>query len=236
MNYLTKRKVSIVSNIPGTTRDVVESTLDIGGYPVILSDTAGLRPSDSVINDANVDAPWGISPIEKIGIELAHHRIRNETDFRICVLDSSQDLYAQLHKVGELIDKKSLLVLNKVDLVSESTLDAQKRILSKLSPYVACTSMQTHDGSNELLQLMIQLLKDKFEVRLDDKNPVITSLRQKNHLLTCINHLDQFLIQNDVVLAAEELRLALISIGMITKNIDLEMVLDTLFKDFCIGK
>jgi len=99
LNYLSNREVAIVSEIAGTTRDVIETHLNIGGYPVIISDTAGIRESED--------------EIERKGIKLSLKKAE-EADLKIIILDQKTQKNSDF--LRDLSDGKSLLVINKIDL------------------------------------------------------------------------------------------------------------------------
>ncbi|CAO3591942.1 unnamed protein product [Absidia cylindrospora] len=236
LNRLAKREAAIVSDIPGTTRDVVEVTLNLGGYPVILSDTAGLRESDD--------------RIEMEGVKRAKARVEL-SDIKICLLSlSNLDLGSESSKqqqnvnidpiVRQVIDSDTYVLLNKQDMVSgtSSFLALADRIERETGARkVWSVSCKTGQGMDVFLRDMVQILKARFDQSL--ANPVlITQARHRQHLEQCLESLDAFLdipVQ-DIVLGAEELRQAANSLGRITGRIDVENVLDALFGQFCIGK
>ncbi|KAJ3375463.1 tRNA modification GTPase gtpbp3, mitochondrial [Allomyces arbusculus] len=220
LNFLARRRVAIVSEIPGTTRDVVESLVDIGGYPVLLGDTAGLRAADD--------------PVERIGIEIAYERLKGETDLKIAVVDVTKPR-TQLKELKPWLDQATVVVLNKVDkLESRSNmLDGWVRDAKQLTPHVVAVSVKNQQGLDQFIRVLETLLTDQYG-RQD--RPALTNERHRSHLVRCVDHLDQFLAEQDVVLAAEELRRAAQCVGAITGVVDVEEVLDVVFRDFCIGK
>ncbi|CEI99604.1 Putative tRNA modification GTPase TrmE [Rhizopus microsporus] len=211
LNRLTKREAAIVSNIPGTTRDIVEVKLDLAGFPVVLCDTAGLRESSDVI--------------EMEGIKRAKARI-DISDIKICMLSAEQGESID-PMVEQLIDDNTYVILNKEDAVSQQELlDLSERIRAKVkSKNIWTMSCKTGLGV------------DRFDSALD--NPVlITQARHREHLEECARSLKAFLDMptEELVLSAEELRLAANALGRVTGRIDVEKVLDVLFGQFCIGK
>ncbi|SAM02336.1 hypothetical protein [Absidia glauca] len=227
LNKLAKREAAIVSDIPGTTRDVVEVTMNLGGYPVILSDTAGLRESDD--------------RIEMEGVKRAKARVEL-SDIKICLLSLTgfdpQQVYID-PIVRQVIDSETFVLLNKQDMapgVSASDLSDQIQRETGAKK-VWCISCMTGQGMDVFLSDMVQLLKTRFDQSL--ASPVlITQARHRQHLESCLESLDAFLVLpvQDIVLGAEELRQAANALGRITGRIDVENVLDALFGQFCIGK
>ncbi|KAG1053925.1 hypothetical protein G6F43_004031 [Rhizopus delemar] len=223
LNKLTKREAAIVSNIPGTTRDIVEVKLDLGGFPVILCDTAGLRESEDTI--------------EMEGIKRAKNRIDN-SDIKICMLplDSGASIDPMIE---QMIDNDTYVILNKEDTISHQELsDISKKIKKKVSAKKVWTvSCETGLGMDQFLTELIDILKSRYDEAL--ASPVlITQARHRNHLEECVRSLKAFLDMpaEEIVLSAEELRLAGNALGRITGRIDVDKVLDVLFGQFCIGK
>ncbi|KAG1178111.1 hypothetical protein G6F70_003579 [Rhizopus microsporus] len=223
LNRLTKREAAIVSNIPGTTRDIVEVKLDLAGFPVVLCDTAGLRESSDVI--------------EMEGIKRAKARI-DISDIKICMLSAEQGESID-PMVEQLIDDNTYVILNKEDAVSQQELlDLSERIRAKVkSKNIWTMSCKTGLGVDRFLAELLNVLKSRFDSALD--NPVlITQARHREHLEECARSLKAFLDMptEELVLSAEELRLAANALGRVTGRIDVEKVLDVLFGQFCIGK
>ncbi|ORZ41436.1 hypothetical protein BCR44DRAFT_45838, partial [Catenaria anguillulae PL171] len=228
LNHLAQRSVAIVSPIPGTTRDIVETTVDIAGYPVVVGDTAGIRPASDT-QDA----------IELMGMHRARDRIENETDLRVCVMDLTRALEEQVPASAQAwITDQTLVVLNKADAVSLDVVEAVRSKVGKWTQHVAVVSLTSGQGVLELNQVLAQLLASVYGEAMDRTGaPVLTNARHRAHLEACQAALGRFLDnEHDVVLAAEELRLAATSIGRITGRVDTEAVLDVVFSDFCIGK
>ncbi|KAI8334052.1 tRNA modification GTPase GTPBP3, mitochondrial-like protein [Blakeslea trispora] len=224
LNRLAKREAAIVSDIPGTTRDVVEVKLNLGGYPVIVCDTAGLRESNDLV--------------ELEGIRRARQKVAL-ADIRICLISLEEGL-ALDPVVKEVIDKDTCVILNKQDVVvNQQQLDAWVETIKKETGANRVWSMscETGQGVSVFLNEMIDILKSKYDDSI--ANPVlITQARHREHLEDCIAYLDTFknMPESDIVLAAEELRQAANALGRITGKIDVENVLDVLFGQFCIGK
>ena len=213
LNNLSNREVAIVSEIAGTTRDVVETHLNIDGYPVIISDTAGIRESKD--------------EIEKKGIRLSLKKAEN-ADLKLVVVDAkSIDLSGFLN---DLLKNDAILVVNKSDLIKD-----------KLNPEIlklnhVLISLKDNSNIDELIKKIKNYLRDKF---ITEEDILITRERHRQHLVQCVDHLKNFLDKNskkDFDKAAEDLRLATRHLGMIVGKVDVEEILGSIFNDFCIGK
>jgi tRNA modification GTPase len=213
LNNLSNREVAIVSEIAGTTRDVVETHLNIDGYPVIISDTAGIRDSKD--------------EIEKKGIKLSLKKAEN-ADLKLVVVDAKNiDLSGFLN---DLLKNNAILVVNKSDLL-KGKLDPK---ISKLNHVVV--SLKDNLNIDKLISKIKDNLKNKF---ISEEDILITRERHRQHLIQCADHLKNFLDKNhkkDFDKAAEDLRLATRHLGMIVGKVDVEEILGSIFNDFCIGK
>jgi len=213
MNLLAHRDVAITSSVAGTTRDVIEVALDLGGYPVVLADTAGLR--------ATRDA------IEEEGVRRARARAES-ADLRLFVFDISQPDEATL--VSPEIDQKTLLILNKIDLGSKTYVNWVARYgEANLVPISALTGEGVEALVTRITGLVAQLLEP-------GETAVVTRARHRLALEACLAALDRFSSAILPELAAEELRSAALALGRITGRVDVEDMLDALFREFCIGK
>ena len=213
LNNLSNREVAIVSEIAGTTRDVVETHLNIDGYPVIISDTAGIRDSKD--------------EIEKKGIKLSLNKAEN-ADLKLVVVDAkSIDLSGFLN---DLLKKDAILVINKSDLLKEK-LDPE---ISKFNHVLI--SLKNNQNIDKLILKIKSNLENKF---ISEEDILITRERHRQHLLQCVDHLNNFSDKNDKKdfdKGAEDLRLATRQLGMIVGKVDVEEILGSIFNDFCIGK
>jgi tRNA modification GTPase len=213
LNNLSNREVAIVSEIAGTTRDVVETHLNIDGYPVIISDTAGIRDSKD--------------EIEKKGIKLSLNKAEN-ADLKLVVVDAKNiDLSGFLN---DLLKNNAILVVNKSDLLKEK-LDSE---ISKLNHVLI--SLKDNLNVDELISKIKNNLKNKF---ISEEDILITRERHRQHLEQCADHLRNFADKNnkkDFDKAAEDIRLATRHLGMIVGKVDVEEILGSIFNDFCIGK
>ena len=212
LNLLSKREVAIVSEEEGTTRDVIEIFLNIDGYPVILADTAGIREAKN--------------EVEKKGISLALDKSK-EADLNIIMIDNSSKTIDG--KIKDLINKESIVLLNKSDIKK----DDQKH---KFDADTILVSVK----DNKNIDLLIKKVKEKLSKKLISNNSVlITRERHRVKLNECLKELDKFLKKDhdkDIELAAEDLRLATRHLGNIVGKVDVEEILGSIFKDFCIGK
>ena len=213
LNHLSNRDVAIVSEIAGTTRDVIETHLNIEGYPVIVSDTAGIRESKN--------------EIEKKGIKLSLNRAE-EADLKLIVVDARTLIFSGVLK--DLLDQNALLVINKSDLLDGDIDPGIKKFNHVL------ISIKKNLNIDKLIIKIKNNLKTKF-ITSDDI--LITRERHRQHLKQCIDYLKNFNEKNEVDdfdKAAEDLRLATRHLGMIVGKVDVEEILGSIFNDFCIGK
>jgi tRNA modification GTPase len=200
LNVLARRDVAIVSETPGTTRDVVEVALNLGGYPVHVADTAGLRETKDAI--------------EAEGVRRALDRAR-DSDLVLLLLDG-----AAPHPPTDV--RADLVVWNKSELPGFVSGDG------------LAVSLKTGAGVTALLDRLTQLVRDKLDAKSDA--PVLTRPRHRAALEDALAALEQAQAARPPELLAEDLRLAARAIGRITGQVDVEEVLDFVFRDFCIGK
>ncbi len=213
LNYLSNRDVAIVSEIAGTTRDVIEAHLNLDGYPVVISDTAGIRESQD--------------EIEKKGIKLALKRAE-DADLNIIVIEPKSVNFTGF--LNDLISEKSIIVINKIDLDFKNI---NQQIL-KFNPIFL--SIKNETNLDELIKRIKDKLKNKF---VTSNETLITRERHRRSLEACVQHLINFEEKNaqeDFDKAAEDLRLATRHLGMIVGKVDVEEILGSIFSDFCIGK
>ena len=213
LNHLSNRDVAIVSETAGTTRDAIEIHLNIDGYPVIVSDTAGIRESKN--------------EIEKKGIKIALDKAEN-ADLRIIVIDAKNPVFKGVLK--DLMDESAILVVNKSDLLNE---DLNSEIKNLNHVLISVKDNLNIDG-------LILKIKKKLKNTLTTNNDIlITRERHRQHLEQSLNYLKNFEEKNraeDFDKAAEDLRLATKHLGMIVGKVDVEEILGSIFNDFCIGK
>ena len=213
LNHLSNRDVAIISEIAGTTRDVIETHLNIDGYPVIVSDTAGIRESKN--------------EIERKGIKLSLNRAE-EADLKLVVVDAKNPDFNDVLK--GLLDENAILVINKSDLL-EGDIEPEIKKLNHV-----LISIKQNLNIDELILKIKDNLKNKF---ISSDDILITRERHRQHLEQCLEHLKNFNKKNEVEdfdKAAEDLRLATRHLGMIVGKVDVEEILGSIFNDFCIGK
>ena len=213
LNYLSKRDAAIVSEVAGTTRDVIETHLNLDGYPVIVSDTAGIRNSKN--------------EIEKKGIKIALKHAR-DADIRLVIISAKNLNFRSIFK--DLLTKNAILVINKSDLI-------KGKISNKFKKYDhVIISIKKDFNLNKLITKIKSKLKNKFTTNEDI---LITRERHRENLISCVKHLENFQKKKytqDFDKAAEDLRLATRHLGMIVGKVDIEELLGSIFNDFCIGK
>ena len=213
LNNLSNREVAIVSEIAGTTRDVVETHLNLDGYPVIISDTAGIRDSKD--------------EIEKKGIKLSLKKAEN-ADLKLVVVDAKNVDFSDF--LTDIIKKNAILVVNKSDLLEE---ELDPKILEIDHVLI---SLKKNLNIDKLISKIKNKLKNKF---ISNEDILITRERHRQHLIQCVEYLEDFLDKSetkDFDKAAEDLRLATRHLGMIVGKVDVEEILGSIFNDFCIGK
>ena len=213
LNYLSKRDVAIVSEIAGTTRDVIEAHLNLDGYPVVISDTAGIRESKD--------------EIEKKGIKLALKRAE-DADLNIIVIEPKSIDFTGF--LNDLVSEKSIIVINKIDLGYKNI----NHQIEKFNPIFL--SIKNETNLAELINRIKDNLKNKF---VSSNETFITRERHRQSLEACVHNLKNFEEKNskeDFDKAAEDLRLATRYLGMIVGKVDVEEILGSIFNDFCIGK
>jgi len=200
LNLLAQRDAAIVSDIAGTTRDVIEVRLALEGVLVIAADTAGLRES--------------ADPIEAEGVRRALARA-TDAHLTLLVLDAS----AATPRAGVPADlAPDLTVWNKADLTPHEGLSI---------------SLKTGAGVPALLDLLRQQVRQKFS---GEEAPALTRSRHRAALSEALTTLEHAAGAAQPELLAEDLRLAMRAVGRITGRVDVEEVLDFVFRDFCIGK
>jgi len=208
LNALAKRDVAIVSEIPGTTRDVIEVKLDLGGYPVVVADTAGLREAGDAIEE------------EGVRRALARARV---AELIVLVLDGQSGTRPAL--AADVETRLCLTVWNKRDLAKHATLANEINISAKTGEGI--------DTFVSALTARVGEIADK-----QTEQPPLTRARHREALLEAKDALARALGAPDAQpeLMAEDVRLALRALGRITGRVDVEELLDVIFREFCIGK
>jgi len=213
LNYLSRRDAAIVSEIAGTTRDVIETHLNLDGYPVVLSDTAGIRSSKN--------------EIEQKGIKIALNQAE-DADLKLVIVSAKNLDFTKVLK--DLLSKNAILVINKSDLI-------KGKLNTKFKKYEhVLISIKKDLNLNKLISKIKTKLKNKFTTSEDI---LITRERHRQNLINCVYHLEKFQKKKstqDFDKAAEDLRLATRHLGMIVGKVNVEELLGSIFNDFCIGK
>ncbi len=210
LNLLARREAAIVSETAGTTRDVIEVHLDLGGWPVVLADTAGLRESTDAI--------------EQEGVRRARARAA-AADLRVLVLDASGDWRGQMRAIVGATERWNpaldIVVVNKTDLAAVTD-----------DGVVALSTT----GGVGLADLLNRLERSAEASMQDCAGAPLTRTRHREALVECRASLERALSAPEVALAAEDVRLAMRAIGRITGTVRIDELLDVIFRDFCIGK
>lgn len=204
VNCLVKRDIAIVSPTAGTTRDALEAHLNIGGFPVILVDTAGLR-------DTGDD-------IENQGISRAKRRAA-DADLVLALFDATQRPDEQ---TLQQCDSRTIIVNTKADLIS----DAVEGLC------ISTTNGKNIDGLLDAIKARLQ----QNTTRPKNAPPLLTRARHREAVASALHHLRHAQENADIVLLAEDVRMAVRAIGKLTGRVDVEDLLDVIFRDFCIGK
>lgn len=212
MNALARREVAIVSEVAGTTRDVIEVQMNLAGYAVTISDTAGIRES--------------ADQIEAEGVRRAETRGR-QAALKLIVLDAGQPDIPD--RVRALIDEDTIVLVNKMDLH-----DRVPEIPGMSAASAVMTiSVKTGAGIGDL----VAALEAGVKARLSGhEGPVATRQRHREALKETVEALERASAGELPELVAEDIRLAARALGRITGRIDIDEILDTVFRDFCIGK
>ncbi len=211
LNYLIKEEAAIVSDIPGTTRDVVEKYLDISGFPVVLSDTAGLRETQDYI--------------EQEGIKRASQKA-SEAHLILALFDGTKPIDKQTLDIIAKAEVPVLILRTKYDIKSSEEGD----IMGYRPIDVSLKTQYGLDVFHE--HLLVQL----EEICAKGEDAIITRQRHRKCVNDVVAALKNFEQNFDAVIKAEDLRLALSALGRLTGRIEVEQLLDVIFADFCIGK
>ncbi len=211
LNRIAARNAAIVSETAGTTRDVIEVQMNLGGYMVTIADTAGMREAEGAI--------------EAEGVRRAQ-RSAEEADLRIVVFDASAlpDLDENSLKY---VSNNDIMLLNKIDISAQmppSTINGHK---------ISSVSAKTGEGIPGFLEILTAETQKHLAI---GEQPPLTRARHREALEDCVAALERASAATLPELAAEDIRLAVRALGRITGRVDVEDVLDVIFRDFCIGK
>ena len=221
INAIAKRDVAIVSQSAGTTRDVIEVSIDLNGFRVTIADTAGLRET--------------ADSIEKEGI---HRTLKEgqEADIVLFVIDAN-DRNIDLSYLRNCQSENVIIIFNKADLAKDAQITRVRDIIKSSAQNsrgeIAIISAKNKDGIDRLLLTLSETVEELYS---PTREPMITQIRYRTHLQDCLKHLRSFSLDKPLELCSEDVRLAANAIGTITGAIDVEEVLDRIFSSFCIGK
>ncbi|KKJ77112.1 tRNA modification GTPase MnmE [Kiloniella litopenaei] len=219
LNVLARREVAIVSDVAGTTRDIIEVHLDLSGYPVIVSDTAGLREIEENTTDG----------IELEGIRRAKLHAES-ADLCLAVFDIEDSDNFDQETLRLLSSTSSFVAINKCDKTDDNEITPVS-----LSDFdVTKISTKTGEGIDALLEKLNTWVV--ANMGLSGSSSGITRQRHRSALQECLDSLGRSLETDLPELCAEDLRLATRYLGRITGKVDVEELLDVIFRDFCIGK
>ena len=248
-NVLAQKDAAIVSNIAGTTRDVLELSLNLGGIKCVLSDTAGVRTtSQDVIEQEGIKRAKAVA--QKADVVVAMVEV-GDAEYGLDIL---QDVLSQSSSdidtpaTEDALDPRNvLLVLNKMDLKSNIVgPQTTKSWLSEANTFeISC---HTNEGIDSFLEALTDTVTSRVSGGSSgtgsggaSEGSLITRTRHRQHIQSAVEALERFdtLSQQGTMvvdMAAEELRLAASEMGRVTGAVDVEDILDVLFADFCIGK
>lgn len=221
LNFLAREERAIVTDIAGTTRDIIEETVSIDGIPLVLADTAGIRRTEDIV--------------EKIGVERSLQSVE-EADLIIVVLDSSSmpddDELSLLERTA---DKKRIILINKTDIRNNAVIE---KIYSLINEEAIEFSAKTGSGANELTDRIKSLYK-LGEIGANDCN-IITNMRHVSALSNAHEALGRAMesIENNMPsdIAAIDINIAIDSLGEITGAVVSDDIVSAIFHDFCVGK
>ncbi|MFH1823676.1 MAG: tRNA uridine-5-carboxymethylaminomethyl(34) synthesis GTPase MnmE [Candidatus Firestonebacteria bacterium] len=222
LNELLEEERAIVTHIPGTTRDVIEESINIEGIPFVLVDTAGIRKSDDFV--------------EKKGIEKAFSSLE-KADLVLFILDGSQDLSSEDYSLAdEIKNKKIIIIINKIDLPLKVNEEDIKKIFSKEK--ILKISLLKKIGIEDLKRSMANIVLEKG--RREEGEVLITNVRHKillqeakESIKSAIDSIDNKMSEEFIIV---DIRSALDSTGEIVGKTSTEDILNTIFTQFCIGK
>jgi len=214
LNAIAKRDAAIVSDIAGTTRDIIDIHLDLNGYPAIISDTAGIRAeAENVIEDEGI----------KRSLKKAEH-----ADIKIVLFDAGENKIDK--KSLEIIDKNTIVVLNKIDSVEQSK--QEKDLIAKFPNLIKISALK-NINIDVFMDILTKEVKDRV---FGSESATITRKRHRSSLKKAEKYLKKSLEDKDLEFQAEDIRQAVNEIGKITGKVNVEELLDVIFSDFCIGK
>ena len=221
LNALIEENKAIVTEIPGTTRDIIEEYINIEGVPVKIIDTAGIRETGDIV--------------EKIGVEKTREYV-NKADLIIFMIDGSTELEEEDEEIIRLIkDKKAIIVINKLDLPSAVDMDYIKTTLGEKPIILA--SVNNEKGIDSIKNEIVGLV---YEGKVTSRDICITNVRHIDILLKANESVEDGIntLKNGFPLdmASIEFKNAFLKLGEITGDTTQDDIIDRIFRDFCIGK
>lgn len=221
MNVLLRQERAIVTEIPGTTRDVLEEEIRIGEVTLRIMDTAGIRETEDTV--------------EKIGIDRAKKFVK-EADCVLAVFDASSELDENDKKILEEIkDRKGIVLLNKSDLETQTD---EKEISKYSDKKVISFSAKEKEGLEELEEYLQELFYQN-EISFNDEI-YISSMRQKEALFEAVQSLEQVIEGIEIGMSEDFLTIDLVNayeaLGKIVGETIEDDIIDTIFREFCMGK
>lgn len=240
MNILVQRDLSIVTNIKGTTRDVIESTIDIKGFPVVLMDTAGIRKSDDIVESEGINRAKKCAQLADVIIVvidgLAMEEFFNEN--QIDIIEYRDYYLNQLElDVNELKGQRLISIINKMDLMSANAKNQLKTKFTK-AHLISCTQ------GTGILEIIDEITNHLQELcgNPNVESPYLSHARHRFFIQECFEHIENFLTKfnpkedQDLAILVQSLRNSVRSLGRISGEVRTEDILDVIFRDFCIGK
>lgn len=222
LNELTGKSRAIVTDIPGTTRDIIEDYINLNGVPVRIIDTAGIRDTEDVV--------------EKIGVEKTHREL-NSADLIIMMVDVHQGISKEdLEIIEKIEDKKNIIILNKIDLVKDKDLaEIEDKIGDKK---IIRMSLKEDVGTIELGNSVVELFV-KGEVSINSE-VLITNVRHKNLIDKAIESIDYAIGAHESGMPLDMITIDIVNsaqyLGEITGESVSEDVMIEIFSRFCLGK
>lgn len=222
MNSILGENRAIVTDIPGTTRDIIEEFVNIKGIALKIVDTAGIRDTDDVV--------------EKIGVEKSRKHLKN-SDLTLVVLDNSREIDQEDIDILESVDRsKTLVILNKIDLESKLDLDIVKKYVDEIN-IINISALK-----NEGLDLLHDRIEDMvFSGEISNSGDVmITNSRHKDAIYKAMKAIEDAISSLNDQMSYDfievDLKDAWDALGYINGDTISEDLLDTIFSNFCIGK
>lgn len=224
LNELSGKNRAIVTDIPGTTRDIIEEYINISGIPVRIIDTAGIRETEDVV--------------ERIGVEKTHKAI-DDADLIIMMIDVKRGMdedEEDINILNKLVDKKLIILLNKIDLVDKDEISHIENLLEG-KKYIK-TSLKEDIGLKELGDAITELFV-KGEVNLKEE-VLLTNVRHKNLIDKAMSSIDDAMNAHESAMPLDLITIDIINaadyLGQITGESVSEDVMHEIFSRFCLGK